>query len=271
MPLPFLAITAVNTGASVLRKHPWIIIVIIAIVILPILGVIGLVSSGAQALGKIGNSGGGSTCTTNYASFTDQFKSIPILQATLKQQCGNAGDGQTSVDPATIVFSPAGWTDPFAGGASVNGAPAPNVVIVSEFGPRIAPCAACSTFHEGVDLAGACGTPILAVQSGLIDMAGWNGGYGQWVEVNHGGGVSSGYGHMIDGSITVAVGQQVKAGQVIGLRGSTGHSTGCHLHFEIHIDGSRCNPRWYMNGVGIDLGPNRGGEVANLLPTCRKM
>lgn len=269
MPLPFVASIAVNTGVSILRKHPWLIVVIIFTAILPLLLVIGVAFSATQAIGNISNQG--LTCTTNYQSFTDQFNSYAIVQAKLRQPCGNAGSGPTSADPGTIVFSPAGWTDPFAGGASVNGAASPVVFVVSEFGPRTAPCAACSTFHEGVDLAGACGTPILAVQSGIVDMAGWNGGYGEWVQINHGGGISSGYGHMLSGSITVASGQQVTAGQVIGLRGSTGHSTGCHLHFEIHVDGSRCNPRWYMTGVGIDLGPNRGGEVENLFPTCRKM
>ena len=94
--------------------------------------------------------------------------------------------------------------------------------------------------HQGIDIARSYGSPIQAVQGGKIIRAGWYGGYGLCVEISHGGGVVTRYAHM--SSISVRNGQTVQAGQVIGKVGSTGHSTGPHLHFEKLVNGVQRNP-----------------------------
>ncbi len=107
----------------------------------------------------------------------------------------------------------------------------------SGFGPRAAPCSGCSTNHDGVDFNPGNGTPVMSIADGVVVLATENGGgLGVNIEVQHNIGgelITSSYGHMQIGSMTVSVGQQVTAGQVIGLVGSTGQSTGPHLHLEM--------------------------------------
>jgi LysM repeat protein len=100
--------------------------------------------------------------------------------------------------------------------------------------------------HTGLDIAGPIGTPIYAARSGrvLIAKGGWNGGYGNYIVIDHGGGIQTAYGH--SSQINVVVGQDVVQGQVISLMGSTGRSTGPHLHFEVRISGARLNPLKYI-------------------------
>jgi murein DD-endopeptidase MepM/ murein hydrolase activator NlpD len=108
--------------------------------------------------------------------------------------------------------------------------------ISSPFGPRIAPCGGCSTEHRGVDLVPGAGTPIAAIADGTVVEAGFFGELGEHVMVEHdvnGETVTSVYGHMIAGSMPLAVGDHVTRGQQLGLVGSTGESTGAHLHFGI--------------------------------------
>lgn len=124
----------------------------------------------------------------------------------------------------------------------------------SWFGPRASPGGIGSTNHGGVDLATAMGTPIAAALAGTVIQAGWNGGYGQSVTIDHGGGTETLYGHM--SQILTSVGQQVAKGAQIGLVGSTGRSTGPHLHFEVHQGGSRVDPQPYLGGAGLVAGGN---------------
>ena len=98
--------------------------------------------------------------------------------------------------------------------------------------------------HEGIDIGAGYGTPIHAAASGTIIYCGWEGGYGNLVVIDHGGNLATAYGHQ--SSIAVACGQQVSQGQVIGYVGSTGHSTGPHLHFEVRINGSPVDPLGYL-------------------------
>jgi murein DD-endopeptidase MepM/ murein hydrolase activator NlpD len=126
--------------------------------------------------------------------------------------------------------------------------------ISSNYGARVAPCAGCSSFHEGVDLAAGCGAPIYAAHAGTVAYAGLYGGYGNYIRINHGGGITTAYGHIVDGGILVRSGQPVAVGQVIARVGSTGHSTGCHLHFEVRINGTPTNPVSFMSARGISLG-----------------
>jgi murein DD-endopeptidase MepM/ murein hydrolase activator NlpD len=111
-------------------------------------------------------------------------------------------------------------------------------VLTSGFGYRW------GRMHEGIDLAVSSGTPVVAAASGTVIVAGWMGGYGNLVVVDHGGGVSTAYGH--NTMVTVGVGQHVAQGQLISYSGSTGHSTGPHVHFEVRINGSPVDPLGYL-------------------------
>jgi len=106
-------------------------------------------------------------------------------------------------------------------------------------------------FHEGVDLATSCWTPIVAAHSGVVEVAGWYGGFGNAVIIDHGGGLETLYGHQPDGGIQVGVGQWVETGQLIGYVGSTGMSTGCHLHFGVYANGSAIDPTPFMAANGV--------------------
>ncbi len=98
--------------------------------------------------------------------------------------------------------------------------------------------------HEGIDLGAAYGTPIAAAAAGVVIYAGWEGGYGNLVVIDHGGGLATAYGHQ--SRIAVAAGQSVSQGEIIGYVGSTGHSTGPHLHFEVRVDGEAVDPLGYL-------------------------
>jgi murein DD-endopeptidase MepM/ murein hydrolase activator NlpD len=117
--------------------------------------------------------------------------------------------------------------------------------ITSGFGSRTDPITGATAYHSGLDIGAACGTPIKAAGTGVVLTAGWNsGGYGNMTLINHGGGLSTLYGHQ--SSIIVSAGQSVTQGQVIGYVGSTGKSTGCHLHFEVRVNGNPVDPRAYL-------------------------
>ncbi|CAK7059634.1 MAG: hypothetical protein EUB_03431 [Eubacterium sp.] len=131
--------------------------------------------------------------------------------------------------------------------------------LTSVFGGRDAPTAGASTNHGGIDLAAPTGTQIAAVLGGLVTIAGEYGGYGNAVKIDHGNGVESLYGHM--SAVGVAPGQQVTAGQVIGNVGSTGISTGPHLHLSMYKDGEAIDPLPYVHGAPIMAGNTLAGAL----------
>ena len=112
--------------------------------------------------------------------------------------------------------------------------------ITSPFGWRSNPFGGGPEFHQGLDIAAPSGTTVTAAASGTVIMAQWYGGYGNYILIDHGGGYSTGYGHL--SAIYVSNGQSVQRGQAIGAVGSTGQSTGPHLHFEVRIAGKPVDP-----------------------------
>lgn len=153
------------------------------------------------------------------------------------------GGGSPAPPPPPPPPSPSnGWVRPSSGGRT------------SGYGWRVSQCGpsyCSSSFHAGVDLAAGCGAPIFAAHSGTVEYAGYNGGYGNYIRINHGGGIGTGYAHIVDGGIVVGYGQYVNAGDVIAYEGNTGNSFGCHLHFEVYVNGPTVNPIDFMANRGI--------------------
>jgi len=121
----------------------------------------------------------------------------------------------------------------------------------SPFGMRMDPFVRGPAIHTGLDMRGDTGDPVRATANGTVTVAGVNGGYGKMVEINHGGDLTTRYGHL--SAIDVQVGQTVRAGQIIGRIGSTGRSTGPHLHYETRINGDAVDPAKFLR-AGIRLG-----------------
>jgi len=123
----------------------------------------------------------------------------------------------------------------------------------SPFGWRMLRGAA--NLHTGTDLAAPCGTQVSAASPGVVVFAaeGWNGGSGNEIKIDHGGGVRSQYGHLLTGSIRVQVGDQIMAGVPIAQVGTTGNSTGCHLHFEIQVDRKPVDAEKFFQDRGLVL------------------
>jgi murein DD-endopeptidase MepM/ murein hydrolase activator NlpD len=117
--------------------------------------------------------------------------------------------------------------------------------IVSGFGVRIDPFLNRPAMHTGLDFRAEIGDPVEVTANGTVTAAGWSGGYGKMVEVDHGNGFATRYGHLSE--IDVKVGQQVKIGQSLGKVGTTGRSTGPHLHYETRIDGEAVDPQKFLN------------------------
>ena len=152
----------------------------------------------------------------NSATVIPQFNQTQLAQNAFAFETANIGGNVPSIWPTTgVVTSPYGlrW-----GGTD---------------------------FHPGIDIANEMGTPILATADGVVEYAGWNsGGYGNMVDINHGNGIMTRYGHA--SQVVVSTGQYVTRGQVIALMGSTGFSTGPHVHYEVHVNGQRVNPISYL-------------------------
>lgn len=157
-------------------------------------------------------------------------------------QEGVEAGGTAGSDLPPGAISSKGWARPAAG------------YISSGFGYRTHPIYNVVRLHAGTDLAAGCGVPIYAARGGQVVYAGWNGGYGNFILINHGDGISTGYAHIATGKTFVRYGEQVSTGTHIANVGSTGGSTGCHLHFEVRDGGKAINPVPFMRGKGITLG-----------------
>ena len=121
----------------------------------------------------------------------------------------------------------------------------------SGFGVRADPFLRRPAMHTGLDFRGDVGDPVRATASGTVSTAGWNGGYGKMVEIEHANGLATRYGHL--SQIDVHEGQTIKLGQIIGRIGSTGRSTGPHLHYETRVEGDAVDPTKFLR-AGAKLG-----------------
>ena len=120
----------------------------------------------------------------------------------------------------------------------------------SGYGYRTAPTRGASRNHKGLDIPGPVGTPIYATADGTIGRAEWVGGYGKFVEINHGNAVQTRYGHL--SAMNVTPGQRIRKGEILGYMGSTGRSTGSHLHYEVRIAGEAINPIAFLSPLKSD-------------------
>lgn len=117
--------------------------------------------------------------------------------------------------------------------------------VTSRFGWRNSPMGGGSDYHPGIDIANSIGTPIVATADGKVVESGRASGYGQLVHIDHGNGIETLYGH--NSQLIVQVGQLVKKGQLIAYMGSTGYSTGSHVHYEVRVNGTAVNPANFLN------------------------
>ncbi len=179
------------------------------------------------------------TAKKRYSAVTDL---IARQRARIQKLSAQAED---LTDTAALAATPpggtsAGWIAPVTGTLRDGFGPRPNM-----------PVAGLSPFHRGQDIASPCGTPIRAAAGGTVVQAGYLGSYGNWVLLDNGDGIQSGYAHST--SLLVRPGQKVAAGQTIATVGSTGASSGCHLHFEVRVHGVAIDPVPFMAGRNAPL------------------
>lgn len=180
--------------------------------------------------------GGPETDLSSTVSIPDFMKTLDNLEKQLERKGPrlHALESLMMDRQLQAEVSPAGW--PTRGGW-----------ISSGFGPRLDPFTGRPEFHEGVDIAAPKGTPIYAMAAGVVSYAGLDGGYGKMVQINDGNGLSTRYGHT--SKILVKVGERVNKGQEIALVGSTGYSTGPHVHFEVLRRDHEVNPMPYLHSA----------------------
>ncbi len=170
-----------------------------------------------------------------------RWREIALLNGIRNPSALRIGQLLKIPDGATIVETPPKQ------GANDSGwlYPSDSSRLTSHYGQRVHPISGKVSHHHGLDVGAAAGSNIYAAKSGVVTHAGWAGGYGNAVYIDHGDGVETRYAHA--SSVTVAVGQQVSQGQVVAKVGSTGNSTGPHLHFEIRFGGSSVDPLSYVS------------------------
>ncbi len=169
----------------------------------------------------------------------------------------SAGDAQFAA-----IFSSWKRLDTLQGVVAVpSGRPVDLSTFTSGYGVRSDPFRHSAAMHAGVDLAGPTGSPVYATADGVVAHAGWLGGYGNLVKIEHGKALETRYGHL--SKILVRPGTPVKRGQLIALLGSTGRSTGPHLHYEVRVDGRAVNPLPFIQADRYLIAmQQRGNDVA---------
>ena len=166
---------------------------------------------------------------------------LPAYAGPFEQHVYRVGLARVQVDRLTRTLASVPVRKPIMGELEVS----------SGFGVRIDPFIRAPAMHTGLDFRGDTGDPARATADGNVTVAGWQGGYGKMVEIDHGNGLVTRYAHLSD--ITVKVGQRVRAGHIVGKVGSTGRSTGPHLHYETRVNGEAVDPRKFLR-AGMRLG-----------------
>ncbi|MET0630523.1 MAG: peptidoglycan DD-metalloendopeptidase family protein [Xanthobacteraceae bacterium] len=195
-------------------------------------GVLADIGLDARKLAGVAGTGGPLVpvrAPTNVQAFEQQMQRISLARA--------------QVDRLARTLSTVPLRKPLAG----------DVDLSSGFGVRTDPFTRSPAMHTGLDLQGETGDPVRATANGTVTSAGWSGGYGKVIDIDHGNGIATRYGHL--SSIDVQVGQSVKIGQIIGKVGSTGRSTGPHLHYETRVAGEAVDPNKFLRaGQKLDGG-----------------
>ncbi|TFC29020.1 M23 family metallopeptidase [Cryobacterium sp. TMT2-18-3] len=177
----------------------------------------------------------------DFATGEEARRAAAAAAATAATAAPSTGGNARSADRDSGQLSGQGWALPVAGWIS------------DSFGPRPSkPVDGVGAFHYGTDIAVGCGQAVSAATGGTVIYSGYLGSYGNWVLLDHGNGVQTGYAH--NSQILVGNGQSVAAGETIALVGTTGASSGCHSHFETRADGARIDPAPFMSARGITLG-----------------
>jgi len=149
-----------------------------------------------------------------------------------------------------------------------SGRPVEKLSLTSSFGVRSDPFNGRARMHKGIDIPGPLGTPIYATADGIVSRAEWASGYGNLVQISHGNGMETRYGHL--SKLLVAPNTHVRRGQLIALMGSTGRSTGSHLHYEVRVDGAAINPLPFVAGADYMIAMNTKPPVAMGGPTSKE-
>lgn len=197
---------------------------------------------------------------------------IPAQASDRDDPYGDASEINTSpLGPADVGFSTLFTSLQRLDGAPrssayiPSGRPVEKLVLTSNFGVRSDPFNGGARMHKGIDIPGPVGTPIHATADGIVNRAGWASGYGNLVQISHGNGMETRYGHM--SKLLVAPNSYVHRGQVIGLMGSTGRSTGSHLHYEVRVEGAAINPIPFVAGPDYLIAINTKPPIAMGGPT----
>ncbi len=207
----------------------------------------------------------------NSSATADIAAPLRAAQAAKQSELGNGDDEfrrlfaswQSLDKPGTRIALPGRR---IGGVAIPSRMPVDGVRLTSEYGMRWHPVVGGRRAHKGVDLAGPTGSPVRATADGVVGRADWYSSYGLFVALDHGANIETRYGHM--SRLNVAAGQQVRKGDIIGYIGSTGRSTGPHLHYEVRIAGQAVNPLPYMQSDEVRIAAanadpaatGRGGE-----------
>ena len=162
----------------------------------------------------------------------EQFRSLFASWQSLDQRSGTSAGLAAVTAPTTATASIPSIT------------PIQGFRLTSDYGMRVHPVLGGMRMHKGLDMASPVGTPVYATADGIVGKADWFGGYGLYVQIEHGGELETRYGHM--SRLNVAAGQHVHKGDLIGFVGTTGRSTGPHLHYEVRVAGEAVNPLPYL-------------------------
>jgi murein DD-endopeptidase MepM/ murein hydrolase activator NlpD len=189
-----------------------------------------------QIAGSVGAQGGAATGDREFSELFASWKSIDTTGVV------------DSAPQIAAVSVPAGM-------------PLEAAMLTSDYGMRTHPVLGGRRNHNGVDLAQPTGTPVYATADGIVSMAEYYSSYGNYIQIEHGGELQTRYAHL--SGYAVAEGEPVRKGQLIGFVGSTGRSTGPHLHYEVRVAGEAVDPRPYMVATDLAVAPSaslgRGG------------